>query len=200
MVLVTAVQEWWQSWLPLTLVNLACVAGWLLVVPGPPATLALYAAVARVLDGDDVTPREFAAAVGRHFWRGWAWASLTALPLAALVPALFFYARFPDAWARVAEVVAALLVAGWSFVQVYALAFLVVQERPSLRAAYRNAVLTILASPLHAAVLGVALALLLALTVRFMALAFLLTPVLVATIGIHAVRERLARFGIAPAA
>jgi uncharacterized membrane protein YesL len=194
--LVDGVVDWWRNWLHLTVLNLVWTLSWFLIVLGPPVTLAAYAYVHRLVGGDEMTPAEFARAVRATFWQAWAWAVAALLPVVALAASLVFYARFPGVWARSAEVGATLLVLAWLVVQCYALPYLFVQERRSLALAYRNAILTLLASPLHALLFALVLTVLLALSLRFMAVTFLVSPVLVAMLGTHAVRERLARFGV----
>ena len=195
-VVADAAVDWWQHWLPLTLLNLLWVAAWLSVVLGPPVTLAVHAYLGRLLDHDQMTPAEFARTVRDVFWQGWAWAVAALAPVFALAVALVFYARFPGPWARAAELSATLVVLCWLLVQSFALPFLVTQQRRSLRLAYRNAALTLLASPLHAAVFALVVVILAVLSLRFMALTFLVSPVLLAMIATHAVRERLSSFGL----
>lgn len=192
--------EWWRNWLRLTVLNLVWMASWLTVVLGPPVTLAVYAYLERLTDNDEMTPREFAAEVRRNLLKGWLWV----LPVLALLASLFvslpFYAQFPDLWARAAEAAVALLVLGWLFLQFFALPFLFVQDTRSLRQAFRNAALTALASPLYSLIVGVALLVLFVLSVRFMGVTFLFSPVLIGLAGTLAVKERLERFGLVESA
>lgn len=195
-VLRDAATQWWRNWLRLTVLNLVWMCSWLVVVFGPPVTLAVYAYLERLMANDEMTPAEFVDLVRRSFGKGWLWA----LPVLGLSAALFlalpFYAQFADLWARAAEIAAALLVLSWLFLQFFALPYLFAQERPSLRLAVRNAGLTALASPLYSLIIAFFLLLLFVLSVRFMALTFVCTPVLIALAGTLAVRERLQHFGV----
>lgn len=195
-VLRLAVRDWWRNWLHLTVLNLVWMLAWVLVVPGPPATLAVYAFMCQLVRGDEMTPGEFLQSVRNNFWKGWLWM----LPNLILIPGLFinlrFYGQFDASWARGLELATLVLVVFWFFLQFYALPYLFAQERHSLRLAYRNAALTALASPLYSLLLATAAGLLLLLSVRYMALLFLVTPVLIAMLGTHAVRERLHHFKV----
>ena len=195
-VLRDAATQWWRNWLRLTVLNLVWMCSWLVVVFGPPVTLAVYAYLERLMANDEMTPAEFVDLVRRSFGKGWLWA----LPVLGLSAALFlalpFYAQFADLWALAAEIAAALLVLSWLFLQFFALPYLFAQERPSLRLAVRNAGLTALASPLYSLIIAFFLLLLFVLSVRFMALTFVCTPVLIALAGTLAVRERLQHFGV----
>lgn len=195
-VLRDAATEWWRNWLRLTVLNLGWMLSWLLVLTGPPVTLAVYAYLERLTANDDMTPGEFLAEVRRNLLRGWLWA----LPVIGLVASLFvslpFYAQFAEAWARAAELAVVVLVLGWLFVQFYALPYLFAQGSRSLGQAYRNAALTAFASPLYSLVVAVALLVLLVLSVRFVGVTFLFSPVLIALAGTLAVKERLRRFGL----
>lgn len=195
-VLRDAVVEWWRNWLRLTALNLVWMCSWLAVVFGPPVTIAVYAYLERLFANDEMTPAEFVDTVRRSFGKGWLWALPVFGSAAALFLALPFYAQFADLWARAAEIAAALLVLGWLFLQFYALPYLHAQERPSLRLALKNAVITALASPLYSLLVACFLVIACVLSARFMALTFFFTPVLIAVAGTLAVRERLTRFGV----
>lgn len=195
-VLRDAVVEWWRNWLRLTILNLVWMSSWVLVVFGPPVTLAVYAYLERLLANDEMTPREFVDTARRSFGKGWLWALPVLAAVTSLLVALPFYAQFPDLWARAAEIAAALLVLGWLFLQFFALPYLFVQDQRSLKLALRNATMTALASPLYSLLVAVFLLLLFVLSVRFMALTFFFTPVLIAVAGTLSVRERLRHFGV----
>ncbi len=192
-----AATEWWRNWLRLTVLNLVWMVSWLLVLTGPPVTLAVYAYLERLAANDEMTPGEFLAEVRRNLLRGWLWALPVLALVASLLVSLPFYAQFAELWARAAELAVVVLVLGWLFVQFFALPYLFVQGSRSLVQAYRNAALTAFASPLYSLVVAVALLVLLVLSVRFMGVTFLFSPVLIALAGTLAVKERLRRFGIA---
>ncbi len=192
-----AATEWWRNWLRLTVLNLVWMVSWLLVLTGPPVTLAVYAYLERLAANDEMTPGEFLAEVRRNLLRGWLWSLPVLALVASLLVSLPFYAQFAELWARAAELAVVVLVLGWLFVQFFALPYLFVQGSRSLVQAYRNAALTAFASPLYSLVVAVALLVLLVLSVRFMGVTFLFSPVLIALAGTLAVKERLRRFGIA---
>jgi uncharacterized membrane protein YesL len=194
-----AVRDWWHHGLHLTLLNLIWLVAWVSVVLGPPVTLAVYAFMHQLVHDattPELTPGEFLRSVRTHFWKGWLWM----LPNLAVIPGLLinlgFYGQFDAPWAVALEVVTVVLVVFWFFLQFYALPYLLVQERRSLRLAYRNAALTTLASPLYSLLFAIVIGLLLLLSARFVVLLFLMTPVLIAMMGTHAVRERLQHFKV----
>jgi uncharacterized membrane protein YesL len=195
-VLRLAFRDWWGNWLHLSVLNVVWVLGWASVAFGPPVTLAAYAYVVRLVRGDEMTVAEFLREVRANFGRGWAWA----LPHLVLVPVFLvnmrFFEGFDGAWARVLELATVALLAGWLLVQLYALPYLFVQERRSLPLAWRNATYTLLASPAYGLALGVAVLAVVLVSVQLRVLAFVVTPVLLALIGTHAVLERLRRFGV----
>ncbi len=191
-----AVVEWWRNWLRLTALNLIWMASWLVVVLGPPVTLAVYAYLERLVAGDEMSPREFLTEIRRNLLKGWLWALPSLALVGGLLVALPFYARFGDLWARAAEMALALIVLGWLFVQFFALPYLFAQGTRSLRLAVRNGALTAFASPLYSFIIGFALLLLVVLSVRFVGVTFLFSPVLVALAGTLAVKERLRHFGL----
>jgi uncharacterized membrane protein YesL len=191
-----ALRDWWRDWLSLTVLNLVWMLAWVTVLLGPPATLAVYDYLRRHIEGDAMTPGEVWGSVRAHALKGWLWALLNlALALGVLVN-LGFYGGFDALWARGLELLTLMLTGLWLVLQFYALPYLMVQERRSLRLAYRNALFTTLASPLYSLLLTLTAGLLLTVSVRFVALLFLAVPVLVALLGTHAVRERLRHFKV----
>lgn len=191
-----AVGDWWREWVRMAALNLAWVTACLTVVLAPPATLTLHWAVRELQRGRDVSPGEVLRVGRRFFLRSWAWFLPNVLVALLVLANLTYYARLPQPFAVAVFLLLALAVVLWLAVQFYVPAFLMVQERPDLVQAHRNAFLTSLASPLYTLVLLAAAALVLLVSLRFLPILFLGGVCLVATMSTHAVANRLERFGL----
>lgn len=189
-------ESWWRNWLHLTVFNLVWVLSWVFIILGPPMTLTAYAYLRRLDQGDEMTVREILATVRTHLLQGWLWLlpSLGIVPLTGLSAG--FYGSLDAPWAPAILALIVFVTGVWLLLQFYVLPYLFVQDRRSLRLAYKNAALTLLASPLYSLGIALVCSLLLTVSLRFVALIFLCSPVLVAILGTHAVNDRLRRFQV----
>jgi uncharacterized membrane protein YesL len=192
----TSLGQWWAHWLSVALLNLAWALCWLTVVLGPPATFAVYRALHLVVSEQRVSPGELLGFLRRQFVKSWLWMLANAFVAAGVWANLLFYAQVEAAWAELLSLFPLAVGALWLAVQFYALPYLMEQDAPSLRRAWRNALLTLLASPLYTATLLLFGALLLAASLRFALLFLLGVPCLLALLGTCAVSERLEAFRV----
>ena len=187
----TALKDWWRDWVNLTALNLGWLVCWATIALGPPATFALYEIAHDFVRGRSLEYRELPGMLRRHFLKSWAWLLVNALVALGVWLNLAYYSRLGGPWGFSLLVLSALVAAGWLAVQFYALPYLMAQEQPRLRQAWRNALFTLLASPVYSLVLLAFAALVLALASRLVVLLFLGLPVLLVVLGAHAVAERL---------
>ena len=166
----------------------------LLVIPGPPATLALFDMADRIARREHLLElRDYLRAVGRRFGVGWRWGALNILVLAILVIDILVVPRMVSATAAASlQILLAVALATWIVVNWFALAFLFQQREPSVRQALRNGGVLLLQSPLFTLVIVLITAILLWLSTILIIVNLLFGPMLVALIGTHAVLDRLA--------
>jgi hypothetical protein len=189
-----ALGDTWRDLITTALVNLGWLLSCLLVIPGPPATLALFFLANRMARGEAADPRDFFRAMGRYFGLGWRWGVLNLAVLALLVGDIVLSGRL-GAGSGTARLVQGLYLAGlafWLLLQLYVLAFLFEQEEPKLRLALRNGALLLGREPVFstALLLLILLALLLGSLLFFVSLAA--GGLFVALAANHAVLKRLA--------
>ena len=165
----------------------------LLIIPGPPATLALFAISAGIADQERLLEfRDYLKAVGRNFGVGWRWAAINIPVLLIVAVDIRAVPRMVSAEAAVSIQLALYLALGvWIVINWYALAFLFKQEKPSVLQALRNGGVLLLQHPWFSLLLALATALLLALSLVMVIVNMLFGPMLVALIGTHAVADRL---------
>ena len=194
-VFLRALTDWWRDWVNMAVLNLGWMICWLTLVLGPPATFAAYRVANDFAHGRSLYPRELPGFFRRYFLQSWAWFLLQIVVAAGVLINLQFYSGLNSGLGSVL-LGATLAVAGaWLLIQLYALPYLMEQDRPLLLQAYRNALLTALASPLYTLVLALICGLLLALCVRLPFLLLFGVPMLIAVTGTIAVLERLEAFG-----
>jgi uncharacterized membrane protein YesL len=197
-VLGTALDDWWSDWVSLTALSLAwllCVAT---VILAAPATLVLYRVARQSSNGESFTVSQLLGFLKGSFWKGWHWLIVNLLLAAGLALNFSFYGQLRNPAGTWLLLFNLFLGVFWLATQFYVLPYLLLQERPGLWKAFKNAVLTILASPAYnLIVLGSAAALLYA-GIRLPLLLFLGLPALLAQLGMRAVQERLRTFGVPP--
>jgi uncharacterized membrane protein YesL len=194
-VLLRALGDWWRDWVNMAVLNLAWMLCWLTIILGPPATFVAYRVANDFVHGRTLYPRELPGMLRRYFLRAWLWFLLQLAVAGGVLLNLRFYGGLSGGLGIVLAG-ATLVVAGlWLLLQLYALPYLMEQGRPGLGLALRNSLLTVLASPIHALLLALASAVLLALCVRLPFLLLFGVPMLVAVTGTHMLLDRLERFG-----
>ncbi len=195
-VIKTSLAVWWHDWLALATLNLLWVLCWVTLVLGPPVTFAVYRAAHMSVSGQVPDFRELLPFLCRDMLKSWLWLLVNLLVAMGLWLNLQFYLRFDSGWAAWLRFVPLLAGGLWFALQLYALPYLVEQKTFSLRQAFRNALFTVLASPLYSVVLVCYTGLLLYAGSRLVFLFFLGLPCLIAVLGTCAVKERLATFGV----
>ena len=192
-VLGLAFRDLWQELWTILIVNLLFLFANILIIPGPPATLALFYYGNRIAHGETATERDFLQAI-RSYWKpAWRWGLINLLVIGLLTGDYYLIERLipnPDAAALTRGFYVTLMIT-WLLIQLFTPPFLFEQEKPSVRQALRNAVVFIRRNLLF----SLALALLLALSLSLGILAFMLTlafgGAFVAFASSHAVLQEL---------
>jgi uncharacterized membrane protein YesL len=187
---------WWRNWVVLAAINVVWALCCLSVALGPPATLAAYGVANSLARGEDAGMRDFWQAGQEHFLLGWKWFLSNVIVALLIASSLHFYAGLGTLWSTWLWALTLSLGALWLTVQFYALPYLLEQREKRLLHAYRNALFTVLASPLYTLVLLGMTLLIAALSVMLVALLFLGGPCLIAVLASAAVQDRLRAYGV----
>jgi hypothetical protein len=174
-------------------VNLLWIAGVLLLLTGPPATVALFYVANRQAHGEATDPADYLRAARRFFAVGWRWGLLNGAVIFFLVGDVIITGRLapPErAWLFQSLYLAA--TAGWLLLQLVSLPFLFEQERPVVRQALRNGVVMIGRNLTFTVALAVLLVAGLAISAVLFLVLFAAGAPILALIGNHAVLNRLA--------
>jgi len=188
-----ALRDTWSDLLTTAVCSLLWIVANLLLVTGPPATVALFYVTNRMAHGEFADPRDFLRALRRYFGIGWRWGLVNGVVLLLLVGDVIITGRLSQS--DVARLAQGFFLAGlaiWLLLQLYVLPFLLEQETPSVRLALRNGVAMLGGNILFSVTLGVLLVLALLAGTIFFCVAFAAGGVFVALVGNHAVLNRLA--------
>lgn len=187
---------WRDDALNLLILNLACIVCTVTVLLAPPALFAIYDATQQLVRGAAPNLKELYLGLRRYFFISWLWLLANVLCLLVLAANVMFYSRIDATWALYVRTIFLGLVLFWLAMQFYAIPYLMFQDTKSLRIAWRNAFLTILASPGYTLVLLFISLLLLVLGVTT-AIPFVLGMLTyIPILGNQAVQDRLEAFGV----
>lgn len=154
-VIIKTFKDIWGEMFNLVLMNLFTLLCLAVVIPGPPALLALYAVGNRIANDYAVSWDHYFAAFRQYFGKAWLYA-LVAVIVTALIGFNFWWygVAFGDAvwvqWVRGAWLAVAFF---WLVVNFYVAAFFMEQQDRRWRVALRNSALVAGASPLFTVVL-----------------------------------------------
>jgi uncharacterized membrane protein YesL len=171
-----------------------------LIIPFPPALMALWATARRAAEGRIIRVGDWWAALKRRFWSAWGFALINLLALLLMIYNIRFYGpsgNFPisePGWLSPAfqGTLAALLVF-WLLGQIYVLPLMLEQDRPRvLRAIWRSFSLVV-DNLVYSLILFLVIAVLLALSTVALGLGFFVAPAAIAVLTVVATRELLGK-------
>jgi len=139
-VLRSSLRDLWDDLWMVAVCNLIWLVSLILVIPGPPATLALFYYGSRLAHGEQTDLGDFFRAMRRYWGTAWRWGLVNlALALVLAGDILLLQPVHPSLLLRFGQGFYLTLLLAWLFVQLFALPFLFEQEKPGLRLAWRNA-------------------------------------------------------------
>jgi hypothetical protein len=154
-----AFSYWWDDLVGQALMSLIWTLSWLTIILGPPVTFGILYVESQYVRGTNPGLSGLVEGARRYCIKSWLW-MLSNLFVGFLAYASSkAYLQMDGFWAVAARDIVLLLAIAWFIIQFYALPVLMIQERNSLREAWRNSLLMTLASPLYLLVLLLFLAL-----------------------------------------
>jgi hypothetical protein len=184
----------WADWVNQVLISLAMVLASLSVIFAGPALMGVCAASADLADGVRTGIAGWWAGFKRYFWQGLTWGVVNlALGIVFLI-SLWFYTEIATAWAPLLAVLLIFFGIFWVDVQFYTPGYLIAQEEKSLWLAWKNSLLTVLATPLMTLILGTFAMVITLLSVGLLLPILLGTGPLLGMLSVLAVRDRFAAY------
>ncbi|GIV85441.1 MAG: hypothetical protein KatS3mg052_2448 [Candidatus Roseilinea sp.] len=195
-VAVKTFQDIWGEMFTLVLMNVFTLLCLIVIIPGPPSVMALYAVCNRIANDYAVSWEHYFAAFRQHFRKAWLYALVAFVVTALLIFNFWWYgAMFGRAvWAQWVQGAWLAALFFWVAINFYIGAFYMEQQDRRWRVALRNSALVAGASPLFTLTL-------LAIAVACMAVSLAMTPLFVllglstwAMLGSEAVVNRVNRY------
>lgn len=187
-----ATLNWWHDWVNQILMNIIWALCWVTIVLGPPATFALVYVSDELVRGTAVSPRELYESGKKHFVKSWLWMIVNLAIGFGFVSNYLFYQELNQSWAPWAEAIVIVLAIYWIATQFYAIPFFLLQDKQSLRLAWRNALLTVAKAPVFTLVILLYAAIILTISVASGFLIFLLGGItLITVLSSQAARQRI---------
>jgi hypothetical protein len=135
-----SLKDIWEDIWSVLVINLVWTLCMLVVVPGPPATLALYRYANRMAHGEIVDTKDFFREFKTCWGCGWRW-GVVVLPISAIFVGDILLSNEKNMSAATFPYMQcfyiALLVI-WLLLQTQVLAFMIEQEKPEVKTAFRN--------------------------------------------------------------
>lgn len=173
------------------LTNLLWTLAVLLVIPAPPATVALFAYASQKAAGEAVDVGDFWRIFRCSWGLGWRWAAVAGAGFAVLYGDFVLTQRYAQGWGSLVNSLYIALLAAWVLLQLYTLPFLFEQEQPSLRQSLRNAAVMIGRRPVYSLALLLVLAACLLVGTALFMLTFAAGALFTALAACHAVKKQL---------
>jgi hypothetical protein len=190
-----ALGDLWDDLFTTAVCNLLWLLAQVLILPGPPATLALFYTTNRLARGEVTDVGDFLRALRRWWGLGWRWGLANLLALVLLGGDFYLTGRLSQSnFARLAQGFYLAVLAGWLLLQLFALPFLFEQQQPGLRQAWRNAASMIGRNPGFALGVGLLAALVLAAGTALFLLSGAAGAMFTGLVGSHAVLDRLREY------
>lgn len=196
-----ALQRLWENLFLVVFCSLVWLFLTMLIIPGPPATVALFFVANQIVDRAHLLSfGDYLRAIVRYFWLGWRWGLVNLVAVAVLLVDVRVIPQIlPASIAVPVQLVVYVALGIWLVVNLFALAFLFQQKELSVRQALRNGGVLLLKHPLFSLVLVSVVAFLLWVSLFLVIVNFLFGPMFVALVGAQAVADRLALFRAARA-
>ena len=193
-ILGAAFRDTWQELWTILIVQLLFLLATILVIPGPPAIIALFYYGNRVAHDESVNERDFLYAIRQYWGPAWRWGFVNIFIIGLLTGDYYLVETLTDD-TTIASFVQGLyltLLASWLLLQLFALPFLFEQAEPRVMQALQNAAVFLKRNLIFAIIFGLLLSLsLVAGTLLFM-LTFAFGGAFLAFAGNRAVLKDLA--------
>lgn len=190
-----ALQDVWADLWTNLAVNLTWLLANLLIIPGPPVTLAVSYYGNQVARGETVDFTDFWRAFLQNWGTAWRWGGINFAVIAFLIADIALTGKFIQGlWQPYLQGLYLAVLVAWLSIQFFALPFLFEQETMSIRQALRNALALMSRNPgFSTAILALTAATLVLGLFAFM-LSLMLGAVFAAIAGNRAVLNRLEVF------
>ncbi len=188
--------NWWDDLVAQSVMSLVWSVALLTVFLAPPVTFGIYYVQSQYIRGENPGLRGMLEGARRYFLKSWQWMLVNLLLVGVLYASFQAYGLLGGLSADLGRMFSLFIALFWLTMQFYTIPFVMIQERPSLRLAWRNSFFLVMASPIYL------LALFLFLFFYGVISLLLVFPVIlgwismVSILGAQAVKDRLETFRV----
>ncbi|GAB4488222.1 MAG: hypothetical protein Fur0016_00340 [Anaerolineales bacterium] len=188
--------NWWDDLVAQSVMSLVWSVALLTVFLAPPVTFGIYYVQSQYIRGENPGLRGMLEGARRYFLKSWQWMLVNLLLVGVLYASFQAYGLLGGLSADLGRMFSLFIALFWLTMQFYTIPFVMIQERPSLRLAWRNSFFLVMASPIYL------LALFLFLFLYGVISLLLVFPVIlgwismVSILGAQAVKDRLETFRV----
>ncbi len=187
-IIALSLHDTWEDLWTSLICNWVWLISNLLIIPGPPVTLALFYYTNQYIHGETVSIIDFFKAIPRLWWLAWRWGIMNIIILALLSGDFLLVGKSSQsAGTHFFQGLYLAVLSFWLLLQMFTLSFLFEQEIPSMKIAFRNGIALIGKNLLFSFTLLVLLLIVLSLGVVAFMLTVALGAVFVAFAGNWAV-------------
>ncbi len=190
-----SLQDIWEDIWSVLVINLVWTLCVLTIVPGPPATLALFKYANRMAHGEIVDVKDFFKEFEQSWGPGWRWGAINLFVIAIFVGDILLSNQknmSASTYLYVQSFYIALLVV-WLLLQTQVLAFMIEQEQPAVKTAFRNSIVMLGKNFSFSIAYNLELILIILVGVVLFMIIFTIGGVLLADVGNRAVLFNLER-------
>jgi hypothetical protein len=190
-----ALRDIWDDLWTALVINLVWTVCVILIIPGPPATMALFNYGNRLAHGEIADLNDFFTGFNRYWRPAWRWGIINLSLVLIFVGDIFLIGKlsFASSTIRMMQGFYITAIIFCFLVQLYMIPFLIEQEKPIVRMAYRNSFVMIGKNIPFSVLLGIVIILILILGTFLCMITFAIGGLLLADIGNRAVNNRLQR-------
>jgi hypothetical protein len=185
----------WEDVWSVLVINLVWTVCVLLIIPGPPATLALFGFANRLAHGEVADLNDFFKGFRQSWAPAWRWGAINLFVIAIFIGDILL-SNQENMDVSVSTIMQSFYIAAlviWLLLQIFVLSFMIEQEQPIVRTAFRNSILMLGKNFSFSIVFGLTVIITLLIgTVLFM-ITFAIGGVLLADVGNRAVIFNLER-------
>lgn len=191
-IIVASLRDTWIDLWSALVCNIVWLVSCILILPGPPVTMALFYYANQTVRGEAIDVTDFFKVIPRFLKTGWRWGLVNLVVVGVLVGDIYLTNSENLSTAGLFfRGIYFTLLAFWGLAQIFALPFLLEQEKPSVFQALRNSLVMIGRNPIFSFCLLILLLLTLLLGIVAFMLSVALGGMFVALVGNRAVLTQI---------
>lgn len=190
----SAFKLWWSDWVNQVLVSLVTVILSLTIILFLPSLMGVFQEVQDLSRGTRTGIIGWWQGFKKYFWKSLLWGFLSLLIFSIIVFNIWFYFNLNTSWSPVLGFFFLFALVIWIVFQFFSLGYFLEQQEKTLKLAWKNGMLTILAAPTFTLTIGTFVVILVVISLGTFIPLLVGSPSLLALLSIFAVKDRLIKY------